>query len=364
MQYKTDIAKRILNWYDHHQRDLPWRHTRNPYFIWVSEIMLQQTRVDTVIPYYQRFISMFPTLESLAQSPLQEVLKVWENLGYYSRARHLHSAAKLVVHKMGGVIPRTENELLDLPGVGRYTASALLSFAFGKKLAAVDANVRRVICRIFAIMEPIDRAEVQSNIHEIATAMLPRKEVSRFNQGIMDFGATLCTPRKPECGSCPLRDLCLALKKGCPSDLPVRNRRKPIPHIQMTAGIIQDRQGRLLVVRRPVHGLLGGLWKFPGGEKRDGDGLEDALRESIKTELGIRVEVSEILASAKHAYSHFRITLFALACALKQGRPKALLCSGWQWIEPERLVELPFSRVERKIISALNGFCSHIDQNM
>ncbi|HEJ83311.1 MAG TPA: A/G-specific adenine glycosylase, partial [Desulfobacteraceae bacterium] len=218
MGHNPEITRRILDWYGHNQRDLPWRHTRNPYNIWVSEIMLQQTRVDTVIPYYRRFLSRFPTIESLARAPLQDVLKVWENLGYYSRARHLHDAAKRVTSLMGGVIPKTWPELLALPGIGPYTGAAILSIAFDQQVAAVDANVRRVICRIFAVMERIDLPGVQKRIHGIATALIPPKEAARFNQGIMDFGATLCTPQNPACVSCPLQDLCLAFKRGCQSD--------------------------------------------------------------------------------------------------------------------------------------------------
>lgn len=347
------VAKRILTWYGDNQRDLPWRHTRNPYFIWVSEIMLQQTRVDTAIPYYHRFLSRFPTVESLARAPLQDVLKAWENLGYYSRARHLHAAAKQVTHRMGGEMPETEEELLALPGIGSYTAAAILSIAFGQRVAAVDGNVRRVICRIFAIEERVDRADVRKWIHETATALVPRHDVSRFNQAIMDFGATLCTPQSPACERCPLPDLCLAYKKGCQSDLPVRNHRKPIPHVEVTAGIIPDNQGRVLVVRRPVDGFLGGLWKFPGGEKRNGDTRQNSLREGIKTELGIDVEVSKMLTSTRHAYSHFRITLFAWTCVLRKGKPEALACSDWQWIDPVHLSDLPFSRAERKIMTNL-----------
>ena len=356
MECNPVIARRILDWYVRHQRDLPWRHTRDPYFIWVSEVMLQQTRVDTVIPYYHRFLSKFPTLESLARAPLQEVLKVWENLGYYSRARHLHAAAERVMSRMGGLMPKSEGELLELPGVGPYTAAAILSIAHGRKIAAVDGNVRRVICRIFAVMEPIDRATVRKRIHEIANALIPRGEASRFNQGIMEFGATLCTPRSPACGQCSLQDLCLAYQKGCQTEIPVRNHRKVIPHVQVTAGIIRDSRGRLLVVRRPIQGFLGGLWKFPGGEKHAGDTLEHSLKEEIKRELGIDVQVSDVLTSIKHAYSHFRITLFALACILKKGRPKAPTCSDWQWIAPNRLGEIPFSKAERKIIASLNNF--------
>lgn len=350
---RNKITKRLLHWYDRHQRDLPWRRTRNPYFIWVSEIMLQQTQVDTVIPFYHRFLSEFPTIETLAKAPLQDVLKVWENLGYYSRARHLHEAAKVIMNGMGGNIPKTEDGLLRIPGIGPYTAAAILSIAFGQKIAAIDGNVRRVICRLFGIRGPINRAKTRKKISEVATALIPREEASRFNQGIMDFGAALCTPRKPACGICPLKELCLALQKGWQTRLPVKGKRKPIPHKLVAVGVIHDHQGRLLIVQRPMEGLLGGLWKFPGGEKQEGDTIERSLREAIKMELGIDVKVLEALTSIKHAYSHFRITLFAFSCSLRKRQPKTLMCNDWQWIEPSRLNNLPFSKADRKIMSSL-----------
>jgi len=349
----ASVPDLLLQWYAEHQRDLPWRHTRNPYFIWVSEIMLQQTQVDTVLPYYERFLSAFPTVPSLAGASLQEVLKVWENMGYYSRARHLHRAAQEIMTRWGGCIPDSEKALLSLPGIGRYTAAAILSFAFGHRVATVDGNVRRVICRLFAIQEPLDQAHTLGRVHELAEKMVPEGRSSPFNQGLMDLGATICTPRSPSCAHCPLQTLCLARKQGLEGRLPIRKKRAPLKHKDATAGLIQDKRGRLLIVQRPASGLLGGLWKFPGGVAKPRESLEKALKRTVREELGIGVEIQKALIAVKHAYTHFRITLHAYQCRLNGADPKALGCQRWEWSPPSDFRRHPFSRADRKIMEAM-----------
>ena len=350
---QNDIPARILKWYNRNSRDLPWRTTRNPYHIWISEVMLQQTQVETVIPYYQRFLTRFPTVETLAAASLQDVLKTWENLGYYSRARHLHSAAREIMARTGGTIPHNEKELRGLPGIGAYTAAAILSIAFGQKVPAVDGNVRRVLSRIFAIRAPLEGSKTLRRIHELASDLVPARAPSRFNQGIMDLGATICTPRNPSCELCPVQASCLAFDLGLQDTLPVTRKRGPLPHRQMTAGVLYDNLGRLLIVRRPLRGLLGGLWKFPGGEKREGKGLKNSLIQEVHGELGIGVRVGEKITTVKHAYTHFRITLHAFRCSLNKGEPRAIQCHSWQWIEPKNLARFPFSNVDRKIMACL-----------
>ena len=349
------LSTRISTWYRKHQRDLPWRRTRDPYAIWISEIMLQQTQVRTVIPFYERFLAAFPTVETLAGASGQEVLKVWENLGYYSRARHLHLAAKEIVTHWGGKIPKTRDDLLSLPGVGPYTAAAILSIAFGQRAAAVDGNVRRILARIFAVQEPIDQNRTLELISDLAEALVPEKGASSsYNQGIMDLGATICTPTRPACDLCPLTDLCLAFERGLQESLPVRKKRPPIPHREMTAGLIPDRQGRILIVQRAPRGLLGGLWKFPGGERMPDETLEAALQRHAREELGIRIRVDEAVASVKHAYTHFRITLHAFRCDRRSGDPRALGCAEWQWASLSSLKGFPFSKAERKVIKDIS----------
>jgi A/G-specific adenine glycosylase len=352
MKPQNNISQRILKWYEHNQRDLPWRDTKDPYFILVSEMMLQQTQVDTVIPYYHRFITQFPTLETLARASRREVLKAWENLGYYARARHLHLAAKEVTERMGGAIPDNEEELVSLPGIGSYTAAAVLSIAFGRRVPAVDGNVRRVLCRLFAIRSPLEEAKTRKRIHKLAANLVPVK-ASLFNQGIMDLGATICTPRNPACLRCPVHKSCLAYEKGLQETLPVTRKRGPLPHKQMTAGILCNTHDKLLIVQRPAKGLLGGLWKFPGGERDTGTSLQKSLEKVIQMELGIEVRVGEKIAAVKHTYTHFRITLHAFRCTLRGGAPKALNCHSWQWSDPRNFDDFPFSKVERKVMAFL-----------
>jgi A/G-specific adenine glycosylase len=353
MDNSDSIAGRILSWYAQNKRDLPWRDTANPYFIWVSEIMLQQTQVETVIPFYQHFLSTFPTVESLAQAPLQEVLKAWENMGYYARARHLHAAAKEITGRMGGKIPSTYEKLVDLPGIGSYTACAILSFAFGERRPAVDGNTRRVVCRLFAIQDLVEHSGTKQKIQELATDMISSVDPAEFNHAVMDLGATVCTPRKPSCVVCPAQDVCLAFEQGMQEVLPVTRKKRPVPHKHMTAAVIADAKGRLLIVQRPNSGLLGGLWKFPGGFKGPEETLEAGLRKRVREGLGIRVEVQEALASVEHAYTHFRITLQAFWCQWRSGKPKALDCQAYQWVRPNHLADYPFSKADRKIIAQL-----------
>ena len=347
------ISKRIVDWYAHHQRDLPWRRTRDPYAIWVSEIMLQQTRVDTVIPYYMRFMERFPTLQKLAGASIEEVLKAWENLGYYSRARHLHRASQKVLEEFRGIVPENRSELLSLPGIGTYTAAAILSFAFDKNIAAVDANVVRVLCRIFAVQKPPQEGRTRKRILNMADKLVPEGNSSSYNQGLMDLGATLCTPRKPSCERCPLNDLCVACSRGLQEELPVTTKGAPIPHKEMTAGVITDKSGRVLIVRRPEEGLLGGLWKFPGGEKGKDETLKRALQKRILEETGFQVGVQQKVTSVRHAYTHFRITLHAFRCSLDLPQGQGAKNPYLQWAPFSRLKDYPISKADRMIIEAL-----------
>jgi len=353
MNMTSSITEHIINWYSNHQRDLPWRKTRNPYFIWVSEVMLQQTQVETVIPYYERFLSRFPTIEALARSSLREILKVWENMGYYSRAQNLYTTAKIISEQYDGQIPNTMEALECLPGVGHYTASAILCFAFGQQVPTVDGNVRRVLCRLYGIKAIMDQTRTRKQLLDIATKLVPKKRPSHFNQGLMDLGAIVCTPRKPSCHLCPLSKNCQALKLGLQDTLPNRRKRGPLPHKEMTAGIITDAQRRLLIVQRAMKGLLGGLWKFPGGERKPDETLKEALKRTVREELGIGIRVKEGITSVNHAYTHFRITLYAFRCVRQGGEPKAIGCTHWRWVKPWGLRNFPFSKADRKIIKAI-----------
>jgi len=315
--------------------------------------MLQQTQVDTVIPYYQRFLLRFPTLETLAKAPYQKVLKAWENLGYYVRARHLHEAAIKVLNEMEGEVPDSREKLMALPGIGSYTASAILSIAFGQRVPAVDGNVKRVMCRLFALHGPIDQKEIQDQIYTLANDLVPAGDPGAFNQAMMELGATVCIPRRPSCHDCPVQNVCLAFLKGIQATLPVLGKKNRIPHRHMTAAIIRDGKGRLLIVQRLENGLLGGLWKFPGGMCQPEEDPEKGLRRTMQEELGLRISVGERVTSVRHAYSHFRVTLHAYRCDGLRARPKALSCREWRWVVQAHLSRFPFSKVDRQIIKAL-----------
>ncbi len=347
------LGRRLLAWYDRHHRPLPWRETSDPYRVWVSEIMLQQTQVETVLPYYERFLERFPTMEILAAAAPDEVLKVWEGLGYYARARNLHAAARRLVEGGRDRMPETREALLALPGIGAYTAGAILSIAFGRRAAAVDGNVRRVWSRIFAAAPSADGGAATVDLADLAAAIVPREAPGRFNQAVMDLGATVCTPRNPRCDRCPVRDLCSAQAEGLQHVLPAVRKKAPVPERDGTAGVVADAAGRLLIVQRPSEGLLGSLWKFPGGFSRPGEPPEATLERTVREELGIRIRVGDRIGAVKHVYTHFRLTLHVFAGRIGRGRPRARACQDWAWAPPDALAERPFSGVDRKAMAIL-----------
>ena len=314
--------------------------------------MLQQTQVGTVIPYYHRFIAQFPTVHALAGASLDAVLKVWENMGYYARARNLHTAAKEIMHRFGGELPNTWDELTALPGIGSYTAGAILSIAFGQRVPAVDSNVRRVLSRLFAIDQPLEQGQMRRHVRDLAGRLVPIAGAGLFNQALMDLGADICGPREPDCMLCPISDLCEAYRCRLQDVLPVTRRRGPLPHSHVTAGVIWNDCRQLLIVQRRNKGLLGGLWKFPGGVQYSKESLKGCLRRKVSQELGVRIRVGKPIASIKHAYTHKRITLHAFQCAYLTGVPQALDCADWCWTTLDRLKDFAFSRVDRKIIEA------------
>ena len=347
------IAERLLAWFAEHARDLPWRRDRTPYRVWIAEVMLQQTRVETVIPYYGRFLHRFPTLEALAEAPLEEVLKVWEGLGYYARARNIHAAARRVVAEYGGRLPSAYEALLDLPGMGPYTAGAVASIAFGEPVVALDGNGRRVLARLFAVKGDPRRAAVRRRLEAYARSLLPPDRPGLFNEALMELGATVCLPRAPRCGRCPLAGDCRAHRIGAAEQFPERSTARSIPHHQVAAGVLLREDGRVLVARRREDDFLGGLWEFPGGKQEDGETLQECLARELKEELDIEVEVGERLLTLEHAYTHFRITLHAFRCALRRGEPRCLECADLRWVFPADLEALPMSVADRRIARAV-----------
>ncbi|HOF18228.1 MAG TPA: A/G-specific adenine glycosylase [Phycisphaerae bacterium] len=350
-----DVRKRLLDWYRRHCREMPWRQIRDPYAIWISEIMLQQTRVTAVVPYFRRFLERFPDAASLARARLDDVLKAWEGLGYYSRARNLHAAAKRVVADFGGALPRSVEQLRSLPGVGQYTAGAIASIAFGLDEPVLDGNVTRVLCRLLRVeSDPRSGATVRG-LWAAARRLVPRGKAGLFNQAMMDLGATVCTPRNPRCGACPLATPCRARAAGVQEQLPRKASRKPLPHHTVVCAIVR-RRGRILLGRRREEGLLGGLWEFPGGKVEPGESLPQALAREVREEVGLDIRVGERLAVVEHAYTHFRITLHAFDCRADNGRARALGCQRVRWVRPNELDQYAFPRANRRILQAITEF--------
>jgi len=352
MRREDRIRRRLRTWYARHGRDLPWRRTRDPYAIWVSEVMLQQTRVTAVEPYFERFMRRFPDVRTLAHARLDAVLKTWEGLGYYTRARNLHRAARVVVRDLGGRLPRTPEGLLRLPGVGHYTAGAVASIAFGLDEPLLDGNVTRVLCRVFRMDATPGAAKTRKELWGLARRLIPAGQAELFNQALMDLGATVCTPRSPDCPLCPLEEVCLARANGEEEKLPVRVPRRPIPHYDVAAGVVW-KGNRVLIDRRKSEGLLGGLWEFPGGRRLGNETLRQCVVREIREELGVRVRVRRELVTVKHAYSHFRITLHAFECDCVSGRARAIGCAAWKWVRLRDLDDFAFPKANLKILAEL-----------
>jgi A/G-specific adenine glycosylase len=350
----TVLAQQILGWYEQNRRDLPWRVTQDPFAVTVSEFMLHQTRVSTVLPYYERFMSLFPDWATLAQASLDQVLKAWEGLGYYARARNLHALARRVASVHGGSLPESADELRALPGIGTYTVGAILSICLGKDVPAIDGNTRRVLCRAFHITEDPTLPEGKRLLQATAEALLPRGQAGAFNQALMDLGSTVCRPRKPACSHCPWTASCQANQLGIQELLPVRRPRKPLPHHDIAAGVIW-RDGLVLIAQRPPSGLLGGLWEFPGGKREPGESLESCLKREVAEELAIQIQVGPLLATVEHAYTHFRITLHAFHCQYLDGQPQAIGCSAWRWVKPHELKDYAFPAANRTILAAIGS---------
>ena len=330
---RTTLVQKLLRWYRGHARDLPWRRTRDPYRVWLSEIMLQQTRVETVQDYYHRFLEAFPGVEDLAAATEDRVLKLWEGLGYYSRARNLLKAARWVVRESGGSFPEDAGSLQALPGVGRYTAGAIASIAFGERTPVLDGNVKRVLARLFAVRESIDTAAVEKRLWGLADTLVSARAPGDSNQALMELGARICIPRRPRCEACPVEGLCEARASGLTGALPVRKDRKPLPHHAIVAAALK-KNGRYLFGRRPSEGMLGGLWEFPGGKVGPGERQAGALEREIREELGLDVTVGDRIAFVDHAYTHFKITLHLYRCKVLAGKLEARYHTSLKWIRP------------------------------
>ena len=355
-------ADALLAWYDVSGRRLPWRLSKDPYAIWLSEVMLQQTQVTTVVPYYQRFLKAFPTAIALADAHEDRVLKMWEGLGYYNRCHNLLKAMRRVRDDHGGQVPGVPEIFSALPGVGSYTCAAVQSIAFGHQMAAVDGNVIRVVSRFLAMEEVAASAVGKRRVQQLVDRSIPRRRPGDFNQAMMELGATVCTPKHPACGRCPIAESCLAKKEGKQEAFPVKKRRNPVPTFDVALAAVVRESGEVLIQKRPASGHLAGMWEFPGGKVLDGESHEQALCRSLHDELGLAVEVKGAVGVASHAYSHFKVRVFLYLCRasesfqkVRQGRKGKPV----SWVVAGGLDALAFPAVNRKLFPLLRPYLEH-----
>ena len=317
---------------------------------------MQQTRVETVKPYFERWMQRFPDVKTLAEADLQEVLRLWEGLGYYSRARSIHKAAQKILTEYNGELPSDPALLQKLPGIGAYTAGAVASMGFGLPAAALDGNIRRILARYYDIADPVRTPETEKRLWELAAENLDRERPGDFNEALMDLGSAICLPENPQCLLCPLCENCLARQHGTTAERPVMLKAEPIPHYIVTAAVIPDESGeRFLLTKRPAKGLLGGLWEFPGGKQEAGESLEDCIRREIREELNIAINVGEPFGVYKHAYTHFKVTLHAFLCRMTEGEPKPLAADELGRFTREELKDLPMGKIDRQIAQRLTA---------
>jgi len=343
----STFTRRLLAWYRRNARTLPWRNHRDPYAVWVSEIMLQQTRVETVIPYFNLWMQRFPTIKGLAEASEQDVLNLWEGLGYYSRARNLHKAAKVVIEKFNGQLPRDLDALRQLPGIGRYTVGAIASMAFSMDEPTLDGNIRRVLARVFDISVPADSSPGEKALWNLATEYLPKGKASDYNQALMDLGATICIPKNPRCLTCPLMELCEARQKEIQDQRPVLKLKKKTPHYVLAAAVMV-KNGRVLLAKRPSKGLLGGMWEFPNSRVEGNPARE--LAKKLRSGYQLKVQRGVALGLVKHAYTHFKVTVHVFQCKLVSVTKN----QNVKWVKLKDLEDFPMGKVDRQITKLLH----------
>lgn len=353
MSSDSRFTQAILDWYAEYKRPMPWRETNDPYKIWISEIMLQQTRVDQAWPYFERFIGEFPTVYALAEAEQQQVMKAWEGLGYYSRARNLHAAAKMIVEDYDGKLPEDYDEIIKLKGIGPYTAAAITSIAFGKPNAVVDGNVIRVITRYFGIEDDVRSSKTTKQVQQHVDGLISAGQPADFNQGLMEIGSTVCKPTNPDCLVCPISFECVANKTAKTDTIPYKSPAKKKPHKHIGVGIIEREDGKVLIALRPENVMLGGLWEFPGGKQEEGESIKQTVERELHEELGVEVTAYKEFMKLKHVYSHFSITMHAFMCRLVSGEPSAKSSQEIRWVAISELEQFPFPKANKKLTQKL-----------
>tara|TARA_B100000214_G_scaffold373544_1_gene354093 strand:+ start:792 stop:1931 length:1140 start_codon:yes stop_codon:yes gene_type:complete len=368
-----NIQENLLEWFIENGRHwIPWKlkqdgtipqpgESISPYKIWIAEVMLQQTQLNIVIPYWEKWMQRFPSLEYLAESDEQEVLFHWKGLGYYARAKRVYKSSKFLLGLIGInknldplFWPMELERWMELPGIGRSTAGSIISSAFDLSQPILDGNVKRILCRIFAL----DQAGCSDTkrLWELSSLLLSSQKPRNFNQALMDLGATVCTFKKPKCILCPLKNYCLAYLQYNPIDFPKKKMKAPIPLIEIGLGLVFNKYGELLIDQRLENSSMGGMWEFPGGKKESNESIEKTIERELKEELGVDVNVGDKLISFEHRYSHKKLYFTVHICSIKSGEPKPLSCQKFLWVSPNSLSDFPFPAANSKIISELHKY--------
>ncbi|HHD56103.1 MAG TPA: A/G-specific adenine glycosylase [Desulfobulbaceae bacterium] len=348
------IREELCAWFEANQRDLPWRKNYDPYQVWISEIMGQQTQMDRVVRYFNRWMEIFPDVAAVAQASERKLLKAWEGLGYYSRAKNIHRTAKLLQQKYNGRVPEDFQQLLALPGIGPYTAAAVASIAYNKPYSLLDANVERLFARLLDLGVPVKQAPAPDILRQLAKKLLPPDHARLFNQALMEFGALVCTPRQPGCAICMLADFCRARRRKTVAQRPMAGKKTKTIDVIMACGIIR-RDDAFYIQRRLADDVWGGLWEFPGGRLKDGETPEQAARREIFEETEFSVFRLRPLATVVHHYTRYRVTLHGFTCSLQKSRTTPVLhaADGYQWVPLSGLADFPFPAGHRKLLAVL-----------
>jgi A/G-specific adenine glycosylase len=354
----------LLRWYRNNGRQLPWRAHYDPYHVWLSEIMLQQTQMDRGVTYFKRWLKRFPDIQSVAQAGPYEILKYWEGLGYYARGRNLHKAAQLIITRYGGKLPEDHDELLKLPGIGPYTAAAISSIAFNHDIPVVDANVERVFARVFDIDKPLKSKGVHEKIVAIAESLLPSEEARDFNQAMMDLGGLICTPKNPDCAVCPIAQHCLAYLGDFVADRPIKKERQQLIQIEMATGVLL-KNGHIFIQQRHENDIWGGLWEFPGGRLFEDERPEQTVVREYLEETSFAVEVCEKITTVIHFYTKYKVTLHCYRCRMVQESllPDLQAAQAYHWIKEDQLDNYGFPAGHRKFIVHMRQSCPAILQD-
>jgi len=349
---KSTLTSKLLTWFRKYKRQLPWREEKNWYYIWISEVMLQQTQVETVIPYYQKFIKKFSSVEKMANSSQEKILKIWEGLGYYSRARNLHHAAKIIVKDYNATLPTCREELLTLPGFGPYTTNAVLSLAFDQPLGVVDGNVKRVLARQYALEDDIRNLKTQYKIQELMDSLLPSKYPGEFNEAMMELGAIICTSKSPLCPDCPISNTCKAYRNNLEHTLPFKSKKARIPTNQALACIIYHRN-LFLIAKRPQHKMLAGLWEFPTLNMKNENTEFRNAGSLIEDQFNLKTSLKHSWPAISHSYTHFYLKLQSKLFEASSSNFQSDFYDEYKWLMIEEIKNLPLHKAMLKVLNQL-----------